>query len=489
MKNTRNHIAIFLYKNGHLAILVIPILYILLLAYTSFYAHPNGEDLFKANKSIHAGIINAAVDQYIIYDGRYMTNLLHGFIPPVWSKPEYQFVSALFFLFFFISSAYYFFSSIFKLIQKTDKLLTFELSILFTACYSAIIPDLKYFMFLCPGGIVYGFSASIILLMIGSIFRLMVITNQKNNLFYLILIIILEIISIGMNEMNLVFTNITIFIFLIYSIFLLKKSHLRMDSIILFIFCFSFSIFSISSPGVGLDREMNFNKLFDFGIILKSIGISFNYSLFLLIQWIKLAPYLFLLPFLISILIHKKISLKILLLGPLVLLPISLLTICLTNVTYILPFHDTITLNNFPTRMQNTAQLFYLIINISGLLFIETIQIHPKYLNTNVIIPSKAFNIYIPLAISFLFFLHSTPMNLILDWSSGRIQSYDNKMNKRYTSIQEAKDKKQDSVFLETIYDLPYSITDNVKLSPNNEDQLWVNSYEQYYGIKIYMKK
>ena len=488
MRNILSRIKKSLHNNGYLFIIIIPSIYILLLAITAFFAHPNGEDLYKANISKNAGIINAAIDQYIIYDGRYFTNILHGFIPPVWSNPSNQYISALFFLTFFICSSFYFFTGILTLAKKSNTVLAFALSILFTASYTAIIPELEYFMFLCPGGIVYGFSASILLLFLGAIIRLILSTNSKNALILLFFVIVLEIISIGMNEMNLVFTSISVFLFFIYTFFFHTRTNLKLDGIILLIIGLTFSIFSISSPGIGLDREMNFNGLYNFDIIILSLKLSFSFTLGMYIQWLQNAPYHFLLPFIIYILIYKKISLKILIIAPIILIPISLFILCLSNTTYVLPFHDVITIENFPTRIQNTAQLFYLLINIVGIILIEKVKSPITFFNTSYYVSEKKLKIHLPLLFSILFFIHPTPINLISDWSSGRIQNYNNKMNHRYKTINEAKANGDKVVELETIFDLPYSITDNVKLSTHMEDQLWVKSYEMYFDIKIIMK-
>lgn len=476
------------YKNLYFNIGVLPVLFIFLLAFTAFYAHPNGEDLYKANMA-NAGIINAAIDQYLIYDGRYTTNLLHGFIPPVWGSPSQQYVSALFFLFSFILASFYFFSSFLKLFNLYKRKIAFITAIIFTATYTAVIPELKYFMFLCPGGIVYGISASIFLFLSGTLFLLIEELNNTKRLLLLILAFELEIMSIGMNEMNMVFNNMMFFSFLVFVLFFKKKKHLIIEGTILFIISISFSIISISSPGIGLDRDMSFNALIDLNKILISLFISLKYSSHFIIHWIANTPLLFIFPFMIYILIVRKINLKLLLIAPLVFIPISLFIITLTNLTYILPFHDTITIYNFPTRIQNTAQLFTILISTFIIFIIGSIQTKHRFIDKTVQISNTTTHIYIPLIFAVLFFFHSTPISLIQDWTSGRIVNYNNKMDHRYETLIQGKAANKKFVYLETIKDLPYSITDNVKLSPNFEDILWLKSYEKYYGIKIIMKE
>lgn len=476
-------------NSDYFFISIIPILYIILLAFTAFFAHPNPEDIQKATIYNKCGILNTLTEQYLITDGRYMTNILHAFIPPVWTSPSNQYISALFFLSVFILSSIYFFKAFRKFFNLQKGKQIFIFAILFTSTYTIVIPELKYFMYLSPGGIVYGLSASIFLLFMGTLFHIISETNKNKKLGFLLLAIALEIISIGLNEMNMIISNLICFSCFLISFFYRKKNNLLIETAILLLISLSFSIYSISMPGIGFNRDVNFNSLISFNTIALSLFHSFKQSIYLIYLWITNTPLIFLLPFTLYIYEKQTISLKTIIVSPILFLLISTLILTFTNAAFILPFNDSTTFYNFPTRIQNTAQLFTLMTSIIVVFIVDFIPIRNKTIELNLHVSHAFRSKFIPLLYALLFLFHSTPINLINDWTSGRILSYNRKMNDRYRAIYYSKLTKQPFVYLETIKELPYSITDDVKLSPNAEELGWVRWYEKYFDIKIKMEK
>lgn len=287
--------------------------------------------------------------------------------------------------------------------------------------------------------------------------------------------------------MNMIISNLVCFSCFIITFFYRKKNNYLMETTILLLISLAFSLFSASSSGIGLNREMDFNSLINFNTIALSLFLSFKQSIYLIYLWITGTPLIFLLPFIIYIYEKHTISLKTILLAPIIFLLISTLIITFTNAAYVIPFHDAITYYNFPSRVQNTAQLYTLITSIIVVFLVDFIPIRNKTMGININISHSTRIKYIPLIFAFLFIFHSTPINLINDWTSGRIVSYNRKMNDRYRAIYYCKLTKQPFVYIKTINDLPYSITDGVKLSPNAMDLVWVKWYERYFDIKIIM--
>lgn len=462
---------------------IIPFLYLCLLIISGFYSQPIPEDFGIASLSIKAGVLNAAIHRYYSFDGRYTTNFLHGLTPLVWGSVQYYFFASWFFILSFISGWYYFLKSIYKNEISKRKVLIF--SIIFSGTFYAATPHITVWMYQAAGTIVYGLSGAVFLWLTGGIIRLLNTDSQKKQILLLIQSIILIIFIIGLNELIMVFLNLALGCLLVFQIIFKYYRSRIIDVLILLIVCISCSIFVITAPGIGQDVGMDFNATFNFLNIISALKKSATYSIIYLSNWIIITPITFFIFYLVHVLIFRTLSLKTLIFAPIIAIFFTFIILTVCNLTYVIPFNETVTFENFPYRTFSTGLLFYMILHILAILIIERIEFKIKWLNHKIYIKKTKYLILSIIVFSIFFFSFDNVKLTINDWRYGSVVSFSKDMDERYRKIEAAKKNHQKSLIIKVINNRRSYVTDGVDLNCTEDGKAWLRAYQNYFNINI----
>ncbi len=463
-------------------LVIIPLLYVVALIIGGFITRPFPEDYGIASISIRAGVLNAAIHRFYTFDGRYATNFMHGLTPLVWGSVKYYFLAPLFFIFSFIGGWIYFLRSVYTTLSRVK---SFLYAIIFAAVFYGATTHLCVWMYEAAGSFVYGFSGSIFLFLSGTFIRLTKAPNPKRHLLLLIQAILLVAFVIGLNELVMVFVNMFLGAFLFFQIVFRKYRNLIIDVIILLLVCLSCTVFVLTTPGIGQDVNMDFNSTFTLSNILSSIYKSASYSLVYLSGWIFITPITFFIFYLVEVCIYRRISMKMLLLTPLIAIPLTYLVLIISNLTYIIPFNEIVTFDNFPYRTFSTGLLQYMVIHILTLRMVSQLQMKSKLFNHEIHVMKIRYLVVAIVAFVILFFSFDNVRMMMNDWYTGKITKYRYDMAERFHAIETAKKNHQKTVTLKVINSHPTSIIDLVDINCTEDGTAWLKAYRNYFGITV----
>lgn len=259
--------------------------------YLTFFIHPSGDDYTYAFLELKSPFYKAYLDEYLLWNGRYLSNifvlknpLTFGF-NKVWIYRIFVFIIqlTLFYSFFYIIN---------KFIKPSSLRGRWFLSSSLFVAYLILIPAINEGFYWYTGLATYQLSIIFFLFYLNTLF-------SKLNYKRIFLLILIQFIVAGFNEVSMLYMNILHLSLLIFR----YNKHKNWQRIILFLSCIVFSSFVYLAPGndirssyfqnvsnqFGYSLLMSFIQIVRFGVILNT-----GFFLFLLVLFFKYQfPHLF----------------------------------------------------------------------------------------------------------------------------------------------------------------------------------------------------
>lgn len=441
-----------------------------LLCIAAYYSHPNAESFDLAADARNEGIFNSTLRLLVTFDGRYFTNVLHGLNPLAFGLLEYHKWMAVFSMVLFTVAFYFFSSAIFKSAKWYNVLLFSLLFLLVSLALSSSLINELYWM---VSSFVYFYCWIFWFLWTGCFIRYMQRTRNAN-LWYSLSNIFLFL-DIGLNEMFLVLNVITIG----YLIFLDRQKN-KVNTVYnlpIIVTLVSSVLLFVSSPGIAIrwydhppvDDSVSYWVVFKDSIshfldefLRLSVSSSVVVSLVFLLSFgflnLKYTP-------LISLDRKQQIMLLVL----------CIVTLYLMTWGYYLPLgradHP-----HFPSRIYasiGTGIILCLIFFVPFFLRSVFSAERPQILFITLLIVAKGI------------FFENTNIRLINEeYKAGLFHKHNEEMNKRYATINEAKNNKGWKVAtVDTLSAKPRSIYWEPDIEANRDPSYWNQAYEYYFRI------
>jgi len=207
-----------------------------LFIYLSFYIHPSGDDYTYAFLELKSPFIRAYLDEYFLWNGRYSSNFF------VLKNPlTFGFNNVFLYRFFVILIQISLFITIYLSLLKFRFFFSIRQRLLFTCffflSYLLLIPALNEGFYWYTGLVTYQLAIVFFLIYIHFFF-------SKSFYFRVLILIILQAILIGCNEVSMLYLICFHFIY-----FVNTAKKFKIESFILFLTTISFSFIVLLSPG------------------------------------------------------------------------------------------------------------------------------------------------------------------------------------------------------------------------------------------------
>lgn len=425
----------------------------------SWYCYPNAEDLSVAVLAREKGIMPAALEVLVTYDGRYFTNILHGINPLAFDGYYgYKWMPAIAIAGFGLA-LFFLLKSVFPGRIKSGVALT--IAFLITAIHLATVPSLPYHLYVMISGFVFMYPWIFIFLWIGAYVRF--IHTNKSAWFFIA--IVLLVLSNGLNEMFLALNGVLSMVLVFYSFFNKKR---RYASTLLLLSYIASTLFFITSPGI-THRFESFSGSRASVTVSDMLTSSLSDFVKTLYDWIVLQPIFVLAAawtgFYFSKLIPEKfLSVKY----SLAVLFCSLLLMYIMTMAYYIPM----SVHQYPDRVYGSVQ---------PLFFIAVI-----YVFASVISFFRTDNISWILCILLMIFFIAIPDNsdqIKEEYQAGILDEFKNTMdhNYRILTTKDASGHCWKKAEIKDISRIPNSISIGCYISPNRSSALWNHSYEKYF--------
>lgn len=276
-----NRLLDFIIKHKYL-ILILCLLFILLpYIYISFFVHPIADDFTYSIKGKNYGILEVLKYEYLHWNGRYSSNLFVILNPIVFNSLIGYKLVPVFSIILTIFSFYFFFCSITAFFTKAQKL---SYSLFLTLLYIYQMPVISEGIYWFTGFVTYHLGNILFLLFIALIFKYLKHKYFFNKYFHAFVIISLQFILIGLNEV--IMLNLLFLCFLTLFITYRNKQVNMNFFMLLFIFALIFSSFLFFAPG-NSNRESLFSNNHNlFSSLINSSIQTFRF----IFEWISSLP-------------------------------------------------------------------------------------------------------------------------------------------------------------------------------------------------------
>lgn len=447
----------------------------------AYYCFPNAEDLSLAASPRDIGTFKSMRNLMISYDGRYLTNLLHGLNPLTLNWLWAYKLIPVFGILFFASSFYFFLTTLFYFSQKNKPIL---ISLLFIVVHFATAPSLPHDLYWMVSSFVYLYPSTFTFLWLGAYLQYIYTLDEVKSLSWFMASSIFLIFAIGLNEMFLV-TNLGMLLLITYIAY--RKDKLILTKTMPFVMVGIVSIlFFITSPGIPIRAESN---------RLPGLGIFYKKGITQSIYDYKSATIIFFkngLIFCASMLIllntgstrfMYKIAKKINhreKLGPVII--IAFLASYLMTLAYYMPMQVDI---GYPSRIFNSSVviqqvIFFIVIPI---FFLESGII--QMISASEISRQAFIFILLTILLVLMFISNDNISELNKEFKSGIFKKYKNTMELRYEAISAV--KLSDNCWVVAIVDSikypPPVIFNHPEIGKNRNPYYWNLAYEIYFGI------
>ncbi len=445
---------------------------IILLAIGAFYAHTNVEDLELAILSRELGMWKAWLHLAVTYDGRYLTNFLHGFNPLVWNNVlgyKWMVLGALglFNLGVFFAIRVFF--------KDVGWAWSFVGSLTFSSIYFQSCGSLAYALYWMGSSFVYLYPSILLLFIIALFFRYATAQPKQRNFYFLPLACLLFL-GIGSSELYLPFYFIVSILLPIVLYIGLPAHSTRV--IPLSIISIVSIWFMVSAPGVSYRFDsIELKNHFSWQVLFSSLE---NYG--------KEISSLFSVPTFLPIILSAWLTSEKIW-SPVIAFRKNQIIIMLCFfivVPYLmtLPFFITkASLNEFPNRVYIPV----IFIQHTLLFFFIVPALVMKNQHSNM---SKSFLKY--LGISLLLMLSLQILNgkgqlglLYKELMSGKIRNFDKQMTYRYKLLEDSRNalNKHEMVCIDTLRDYPRSLFTHPDREYNRASTKWHKYIEGYFEI------
>ena len=454
-KLKKTHLLLFL-----LAISLLPYLYL------SFFAHPIADDLIYAHKGSTQPLIDALLQEYRYWSGRYAAMLL-GYNNPInKSLILYQLIP-IGLITLITAGAFILFKS-FLIGHNIERLQLGIMSLLFTLTFIGQLPIISEGIYWYSGAMGYIFPIILTLLYFSLIYKYLNGVWFLNRYIHLFGIIALQFFIMGFNEVHMLLMLLFQFVLAIIEL----KNKEKGIGVFLLLSGMVFSSIMVFSPG-NLGRSSHFynnHDLINSGLSSLLQTIRFSTS------WISSAPVLLLsilyIPFHFKLAKTSALFQKSFYLKPYISLLLLMSTIFIASFA---PYWSTGILGQH--RTLNTAWFFFMLLWFINL----TVWCnHFKSTLGTFTIPLKFQYILYGLIWGTLTFTNNG-YGASIDIFNGTAQQFDKLMSERYIIMEKAKTSDDTDIYFRTIADPPRTIfVLDISKNPNH----WVNTtYPLYFGI------
>ena len=226
----------FIVKNNSIFFGGIIFLLCIAFFYLTFYIHPSGDDYTYAFLELKSPFIKAYLDEYFLWNGRYFSNFF------VLKNPlTFWFNNIYLYRFFVIFIQVSLFITIYFSLSNFSSFFTKQQRVLLTSflflSYLLLMPALNEGFYWYTGWVTYKHAIIFFLLYFHFFF-------YKQSYLRLFVLIILQAMLIGSNEVSMIYLVCFQFVYLIFSI-----KNFRIDYYILFFTSVCFSFLVLFSPG------------------------------------------------------------------------------------------------------------------------------------------------------------------------------------------------------------------------------------------------
>lgn len=217
----------------------------------AWYCFPNAEDFSLTAQPRDVGLISSTIDVMTHYDGRYFTNILHGFNPLAINWVRGYKLMPLVAITFLTASFWFFLNTIFISPKKRWLL---SASFLFVVLHFANAPSLPHDLYWMVSSFVYLYPWAFTFLWLACYLRYIHLPKSANASGWFLATTVALFCCVGLNEMFLV-TNFVLLSFLAFNSYRANKE-VFIKTLPILIIGFGCILFFIASPGI-LERAAN----------------------------------------------------------------------------------------------------------------------------------------------------------------------------------------------------------------------------------------
>jgi len=434
--------------------------------YLSFFAHPIADDLIYAHKGSTQPLIDALLQEYKYWSGRY-TAMLFGFNNPInKSLILYQLIP-IGLITLITAGAFILFKSI-LIAHNIKRLQLGIMSLLFTLTFIGQLPIISEGIYWYSGAVGYVLPIVPTLLYFSLIYKYLNGVWFLNRYIHVFGIFALQFFIMGFNEVHMLL--MLLFQFVLAIIELNKKE--KGIGMFLLLSGILFSSIMIFSPG-NLGRSSHFFNNHD---LINSVLSSLLQTIRFSTSWISSAPILLLsilyIPFHFKLEKTSALFQKSFYLKPYIAILLLMSTIFIAAFA---PYWATGILGQH--RTMNTAWFFFLLMWFVNL----TVWCnHFKSTLGTFTIPIKFQCILYGLIWLTLSFTNNG-YGAALDIFDGSAQRFDKLMSERYLIMEKARESKEKSIYFTPITDPPRTL---FILDISKDPNFWINlTYPLYYGM------
>jgi len=448
----------------------------------AWYCNPNAEDLSLTSLPRDIGIIPSSMDVMSHYDGRYFTNILHGLNPLAFNWLQGYKLMPVFGVIFLVVSFYFFANTLFVAKSKWMLLLYAGL---FATVHFATAPSLPHDLYWMVSAFVYLYPAAFTFLWLGSYIRYIHVRPNEKSIGWFIATVIFLFACIGLNEMFLVSNFILLLVLAVIAVFASDRNVLWKTLPVLLI-GFACITFFVASPGISdraaTQHDPNAGVLNVGGIVhaVKDYEFTFGY---LLVNGLCVFSSLIILLSFDSVSFRYKIieeASKPWILG--------LITLSLFGVSVLmaLAFYIPMQINvGYPARVFDSTNIFL------QLVFFVTVPLlafhYKSYDLFKSILPYKNYVIFVLLwwMIAGIFFSNNNIARIKREYTSGKLQKFDQTMKTRFAAINSARQSGLcwQAATVDSIIVPNSTIFYSPELGSNRNPVYWNLAYEIFFKV------
>lgn len=351
--------SLFNKKNILLMVILLSVILLIPIIWTSFYTHPSADDynygvntINQLHKSGVAGILKGSVKTlktfYNEWQGTYSAIILFSLSPCIWGE-NFYFLTTLIIIGMLGASIYYFLNQVIRKFLNIDKTTCYMIFIIFFMLSLETMPSINQGLFWWNGASYYMIFFSLELIMLGNITKYYIV-EKKSKVNYIVTLLLTAIVA-GGNFIT-ALQQIILLFFLNFYLIIKKKNKSALPLLIVSIVGL---IISAIAPG-NANRAASVIGMSP----VKSIIMSFIYAFCYSFRWIT--PLNFLILTFIEILLiptykEKKLTYKF----PII---VILLLYCLFSAEFTPTLYATSNIGE--GRLHNIMYISYLLIFLAG---------------------------------------------------------------------------------------------------------------------------
>jgi hypothetical protein len=445
----------------------------------ALHAFPNAEDISLASDPRKFGILEAVKLNLIHFDGRYFTNILHGLsLLALASVYAFKYAVIITILLSVLSHLFFFYVWWGKS-MPLYKIMLF--SLLFCLSHFILIPSLPHSLYFLSSSFVYLYSWIFFLFFAGFLVLYYKAKSLVEKTVFFTLTSFFLVFSMGINEMMLLFIPVALVTLLIH---IYKNNRVRLTEFIPFlIIALACVWFFVQSPGLAkryqsfdADNRIPFllyitytNVTLLFLSIFKWVANSFvfiSFTLFITVYVFNKPEYLR--EFNLSV---KQISGAI--------AGLMLLIIMISYAFYIPMGY----VSTYPERLYNFINyIFQFIPYLLIPIFIRVRLLRNSPLSS--LFTSRIVALCLFICSYLLVFGTNNISQIKNEYMSGNLEKFSCQMNKRYETINAAKEMDTWKVaVVDSLENIPAIIYSSPDIMPNRRPYFWNDAYETYFGL------